>query len=68
MVFTGDALFAGSLGGTRRQQDYDLQRSSVAEKILSLDDRTILYAGHGPATTVAEEKANNPFFLEADFS
>ncbi|MFC1525268.1 MBL fold metallo-hydrolase [Candidatus Latescibacterota bacterium] len=61
-AFTGDALFAGSLGGTRRRHDYDLQRSAVAEKVLSLDDRTILYAGHGPATTVAEEKANNPFF------
>ena len=63
VAIVGDALFAGSLGGTRNHRDYELQRDSVEEKILGLDDRVILYPGHGPATTVAEEKGNNPFFL-----
>lgn len=62
VAFVGDALFAGSLGGTRRRGDYDSQRSTVEEKILSLDERCILYPGHGPATTVGEERASNPFY------
>jgi hydroxyacylglutathione hydrolase len=63
LAIVGDALFAGSLGGTRNRKDYEMQRDAVKEKILSLDDKVILYPGHGPATTVGEEKANNPFFL-----
>jgi len=62
MAFVGDALFAGSLGGTRSRVNYDMQRRAVREQILSLADTTVLYPGHGPATTVGEEKANNPFF------
>lgn len=62
VAFVGDALFAGSLGGTRRRTDYDSQRRSVEEKILGLKERCILYPGHGPATTVGEERASNPFF------
>ena len=61
-AFVGDALFAGSLGGTRAKAHYDSQHGTVAEKILTLDDHVVLYPGHGPATTVAEERANNPFF------
>ncbi len=62
VAFVGDALFAGSLGGTRRRSDYDLQRKAVETGILDLQDRVVLFPGHGPATTVGEEKANNPFF------
>jgi hydroxyacylglutathione hydrolase len=62
IAFVGDALFAGSLGGTKSKASYDLQRTSVAENLLTLDDHVALFPGHGPATTVAEEKANNPFF------
>jgi hydroxyacylglutathione hydrolase len=62
IAFVGDALFAGSLGGTRSLANYDLQRRAVREQVISLPDATILYPGHGPATTVGEEKANNPFF------
>ncbi|MFH1570798.1 MAG: MBL fold metallo-hydrolase [Gemmatimonadota bacterium] len=62
VAFTGDALFAGSLGGTRRRTDYDGQRQAVERHILGLEERTVLYPGHGPATTVAEERASNPFF------
>lgn len=62
VAFVGDALFAGSLGGTRSRNQYELQCNSVREKILSLAADTVLYPGHGPATTVAEERANNAFF------
>ena len=61
-AFVGDALFAGSLGGTRRRADYDRQRRAVADELLSLPPATTLYPGHGPATTVGEERRSNPFF------
>ena len=61
-AFVGDALFAGSLGGTRRRADYDGQRRAVERELLSLPPETALYPGHGPATTVEEERRNNPFF------
>ena len=62
-AFVGDALFAGSLGGTRRRAGYDGQRAAVAREVLSLPPQTTLYPGHGPATTVAEEHSHNPFFV-----
>ncbi len=63
MAFVGDALFAGSLGGTRRVGHYRMQRQAVAEKLLALDANVALFPGHGPATTVEEERQNNPFFF-----
>ncbi len=62
VVFVGDALFAGSLGGTRNRVDYDRQRAAVEEHLLSLDQSVVLYPGHGPATTAGEEQLNNPFY------
>ena len=62
-AFVGDALFAGSLGGTRNRGDYERQRAAVGEHLLRLDQAVVLYPGHGPATTVGEEQANNPFYL-----
>ena len=61
-AFVGDALFAGSLGGTPSRAAYKGQCQAVRESVLALEDHVILYPGHGPATTVGEEKANNPFF------
>ncbi|MDE2733980.1 MAG: MBL fold metallo-hydrolase [Gemmatimonadota bacterium] len=63
MAFVGDALFAGSLGGTRSLVNYRMQRQAVAEKLLGLDANVALFPGHGPATTVGEEREYNPFFL-----
>lgn len=61
--FTGDALFAGSIGRTDLcGGDERLLISSVKAKILSLPPDTELLPGHGPATTVAAERAHNPFF------
>jgi hydroxyacylglutathione hydrolase len=60
VAIVGDALFAGSMG--RGNQSWGLARQKVREQILTLPPETLLCPGHGPLTTVAEEKAHNPFF------
>jgi glyoxylase-like metal-dependent hydrolase (beta-lactamase superfamily II) len=60
VAFVGDAIFAGSIGSGK--QSWDLARQKVREQIFSLPDETLLCPGHGPLTTVREEKAHNPFF------
>ena len=60
VAIVGDAIFAGSIG--RGNQSWDLARQKVREEILSLPPDTLLCPGHGPLTTVAEEKEHNPFF------
>jgi len=60
VAVVGDAIFAGSIG--RGNQSWDLARQKVRDQIFSLPPETLLCPGHGPMTTVAEEKANNPFF------
>lgn len=62
-VFTGDALFCGSVGGTSSAADAKLQIEKVREHIFSLPDETLVFPAHGPITTVAAEKYANPFFL-----
>ncbi|MEW6447760.1 MAG: MBL fold metallo-hydrolase [Bacillota bacterium] len=66
-VFSGDTLFAGSVGRT----DFpggSLQEllRSVKNQLLTLPDETVVYPGHGPATTIGEEREGNPF-LTADW-
>jgi len=60
VAFVGDAIFAGSMG--RANQSWELARQMVKENILSLPADTLLCPGHGPFTTVAQERENNPFF------
>jgi glyoxylase-like metal-dependent hydrolase (beta-lactamase superfamily II) len=60
IAIVGDAIFAGSMG--RGNQSWPLARQKVQEQILSLPPETLICPGHGPLTTVAEEKAHNPFF------
>jgi glyoxylase-like metal-dependent hydrolase (beta-lactamase superfamily II) len=60
VAVVGDAIFAGSMGGARDQ--LELARAKVREQIFSLPPDTLICSGHGPLTTVAEEKANNPWF------
>ena len=62
VIFVGDVLFAGSIGRT------DLPKGNYAElitgiqrKLLVLPDETIVYSGHGPATTIGNERVNNPY-------
>ncbi|QPJ60433.1 MAG: MBL fold metallo-hydrolase [Candidatus Nitronauta litoralis] len=59
-VFSGDCIFAGSMG--RANSSWRDLYDSITEKLLSLPDRTVLHPGHGPATTVGEENRHNPFF------
>ena len=60
IAIVGDSLFAGSMGGGSVSYD-DALRNNL-EKILTLSDQTIICPGHGPMTTVGEEKIHNPFF------
>ena len=60
IAIVGDSLFAGSMGGGNVSYD-DALRNNL-EKILTLPDETIICPGHGPMTTVGEEKIHNPFF------
>ena len=60
VAIVGDAIFAGSIG--RGNQSWDLAKQKVREQIFSLPGETLICSGHGPLTTVAEEKAHNPFF------
>ena len=60
-AIVGDAIFAGSMGGAKEFPD--LAKKKIREQIFSLPAETLLCPGHGPLTTVAEQKAANPFFV-----
>ena len=59
-AFVGDAIFAGSVGGPNIS--YQDEINSVRDNILTLPDEVRIFPGHGPTTTVGEEKLHNPFF------
>jgi hydroxyacylglutathione hydrolase len=62
IAFTGDSLFQGSIGRSDLPGgDHNLLVKSIKDKLLILDPATIVYPGHGPATTVGEESRYNPF-------
>ncbi len=60
IAIVGDAIFAGSMGNGNGA--WELAKQKVREQILSLPPETLICPGHGPLTTVAEEKEHNPFF------
>jgi hydroxyacylglutathione hydrolase len=60
IAIVGDTIFAGSMGNGNGA--WELAKQKIREQILSLPPETLICPGHGPLTTVAEEKANNPFF------
>lgn len=64
VLFTGDLLFAGSIGRTDLPGgDYQTILGSLARVCLSLPDQTVVLPGHGPGTTIGAERASNPFLV-----
>ncbi len=62
VLFAGDVLFQGSIGRTDLVKgDYATLISSITKKLLPLPDSTVVYCGHGPTTTIGNEKRNNPY-------
>lgn len=62
-VFTGDTLFAGSVGGAYGDAStYGDILNSVRTKLFTLPDETVVMPGHGPPSTIGFERAHNPFF------
>jgi len=65
IVLTGDTLFAGSIGRTDLTGGNLAQElTSIRDRILSRPDDTVVLAGHGPTTTVGEQKRSNPFLTD----
>ncbi len=64
ILVTGDALFAGSIGGCATPQIYQHALSQLHKILAPLSDATVLLPGHGPATTLGEERVHNPFLAQ----
>ncbi|HSP10054.1 MAG TPA: MBL fold metallo-hydrolase [Candidatus Dormibacteraeota bacterium] len=61
-LFTGDALFAGSVGRSDfANSDGEALLEGIRSRLLSLPDDYVVYSGHGPATTIGRERRTNPF-------
>lgn len=61
-LFSGDVLFAGSVGRTDFPGcSFEQLRKTIQEKLFKLPDETEVFPGHGPITTIGEEKRSNPF-------
>jgi glyoxylase-like metal-dependent hydrolase (beta-lactamase superfamily II) len=62
VVISGDALFAGSVGRVDLPGgSMEVLMRSINERLLTLPDETVVLSGHGPETTIGEERAHNPF-------
>ena len=62
IVFSGDALFNYGIGRTDFPGcSYEELMDSIQNKLMTLPDETIVYPGHGPSTTIGEERRGNPF-------
>lgn len=62
LAIVGDCLFAGGIGRTDLPgQSHDVLLASIRDKLLPLDDATEVYPGHGPPTTIGDERRYNPF-------
>ena len=64
IMFSGDTLFAGSIGRTDNQwADYDALMAGIFGKLMELDGDIAVVPGHGPATSIADERMTNPFLM-----
>lgn len=61
VLVTGDAIFAGSIGGCENPEIYQVALHRLHQVLAPLSDATVLLPGHGPATTLGEERVSNPF-------
>ncbi len=62
VIFVGDVLFAGSVGRTDLQGgDHQTLIDSITNRLMPLDDDIQVLPGHGPVTTIGEERESNPF-------
>lgn len=67
VIFTGDTLFAGSIGRTDLPGgNYKILIKSIREKLLVLDDNLVIYPGHGPSSTIGNEYASNPYLQSGE--
>lgn len=65
ILFSGDTLFAGCIGRTDLPGgDYDEIMNSIRNKLMSLEGNTDVLPGHGPSSTIADERTKNPFITE----
>jgi len=65
LCFSGDVLFAGSIGRTDLPGgDGAAMLASLRDKVLPLADETLVLPGHGPSTTIGRERVSNPYLLE----
>jgi hydroxyacylglutathione hydrolase len=63
-VFTGDALFAGSIGRSDfHNSDSEALLDGIRSRLLAMPDDTVVHSGHGPATTIGQERRHNPFLV-----
>lgn len=64
VIFTGDALFAGSIGRSDLPGgDHEQLMTNIRSRLFSLPPDTVVYPGHGPETTISDEMKSNPFFV-----
>lgn len=62
VLFAGDVLFNGSIGRTDLAKgDYATLIRSITNQLMVLPDETVVYSGHGPTTTIGNERQNNPY-------
>jgi glyoxylase-like metal-dependent hydrolase (beta-lactamase superfamily II) len=65
VMFSGDLLFAGSIGRTDLPGgDHPTMLRSLRDKVLTLRDDIVVLPGHGEQTSIAQERATNPFLLD----
>jgi len=63
IIFTGDALFAGSIGRSDLPGgNHEQLMNNIRTRLFTLPPATVVYPGHGPETTIGEEMRSNPFF------
>ncbi len=61
ILVAGDALFAGSMGGCKTRESYELAGRTLRAAFAKAEASCVILPGHGPATTLAEERVSNPF-------